>query len=276
MAAPQQDPMTSVMQAALEHPEATQRVANAGAAGLQAARQADPSGQGSVTSGAKVIAGAAAAGGLVVGAAAGSLGLGIIGAAGAAYAATRGDKVGDAARSTGKAAVALGGKAQAINREHKLTDRAAAAAKGAIATARKIDAKHGISDKTATVITAAANKVTKLVAPPPPPPDGFEGVCPPTQPPLPDVSAGASAAPPPPPPPEGFEGVFSAGVTTGVTTGDDALVMGQPVEALNLVTVTATVPGGQQMTVVDEAGNAYAIVVPPGVQVGEAFQFQLP
>lgn len=174
------------MQAVAENPEAAQKVASAGAAGVDAARRADPSGQGSLQSGAKVMAGAAAAGGIAVTAAAGSVTLGLVGAAGAAYAASRSDAVGDAARSTGKAAIAVGNKAAEFNREHHITDKVSAAAKKGYATAKEVDQKHNFSGKAASGISKMMNGLTKKLeggpsaatAPPPPPPEGHVGVFP--------------------------------------------------------------------------------------------------
>ena len=155
------------MTLAAAHPEATQRIATAGTAAIHGAQRADPSGSGSVASGAKIIAGAAAVGGVAVGAAAGSMALGIVGAGAAAYAAARQGTVGDAARATGQAAVTAAGKAAEVNQRHKITDKVAAAAKRGIQATADLDRKHDISGKTAKAVTSLMNGVTRALQPKP-------------------------------------------------------------------------------------------------------------
>jgi len=203
---PSQDPISQAMQFAAEHPEATQKAATVGVAGVEATKRADPSGEGSIESGAKVLAGAAVVGGMAVGAVAGSLTLGVVGAGAAAYAATRKDKIGDAARATGQAAVAVGGKADAINREHKITEKISNAAKSSFTAAKSFDQKHGISTKAAEGVTATMNGLAKKVNG-----DGTPSSVAATAAPAVPVVAGTVVPPPPPPPPEGHVGVFRPG-----------------------------------------------------------------
>lgn len=214
-ATPQRDPVLTAMVLAAEHPEKVQQAAAMATTAVDAAKRADPSGEGNLKGGAKVIAGAALVGGVAVGAVAGSLAIGIVAAAGAAYTATRSDKAGDAARATGQAAVAVAGKAEQLNREHQITDKIVSAAKTGYVKAdqlnrehhitdkivsaaktgyhavKELDQKHGITSKTADALIAAANGITKKV-------DKSGGSAP----------EAASMPPPPPPPPEGHTGVY--------------------------------------------------------------------
>jgi len=192
---PKQDPMMAAMVLAAEHPETTQKAAEIGVAGVEATKRADPSGEGSLKGGAKVLAGAAVVGGVAVGTVAGSVTLGVVGAGAAAYAATRTDKVGDAARATGKAAIAVGTKADELNKEHKVTEKIGSAAKSTFNTMKSLDQKHGFTTKAAQGVTAAMNGITKKL-------EKSEGT-----PALP-VEAAAQPPPPPPPPPEGHVGVY--------------------------------------------------------------------
>ena len=212
---PQRDPVMSAMVLAAEHPEKVQQAAAMATTAVDAAKRADPSGEGNLKGGAKVIAGAALVGGVAVGAVAGSLAIGVVAAAGAAYISTRSDKAGDAARATGQAAVAVAGKAEQLNREHHITDKIVSAAKTGYVKAdqlnrehhitdkivsaaktgyhavKELDQKHGISSKTADALIAAANGITKKI-------DKSGGSAP----------EAASMPPPPPPPPEGHTGVY--------------------------------------------------------------------
>ena len=50
--------------------------------------------------------------------------------------------------------------------------------------------------------------------------------------------------------------------------------MGQPVGGPQVMTLTATVPGGNTMQYQGANGMTMNVDVPPGVQVGQQFQFQ--
>ena len=143
--------MMTSMELAGKHPQTTQQIVTAApkvmAAGEKVAdraKTADPEGNGSVSNGLKVMAGAAAVGGVAVGAVTGSVLVGVAAAGGAAYAVTRSDKIGDMGKATGKAAIAGYAKAKQVNEEHQLTTKAKALVVTSYAKAKEVDEKHHI------------------------------------------------------------------------------------------------------------------------------------
>eukprot|EP00961_Rhodomonas_salina_P139588 1878526-Rhodomonas_salina.1 len=74
--------------------------------------------------------------------------LGLVGAAGGAYAATKQGKIGEAARSSGRVVVTLGRKASKFNQEHKVTEKAKKACVAAYTSIKETNEKHKITERT--------------------------------------------------------------------------------------------------------------------------------
>mmetsp|Transcript_18305 Transcript_18305/g.30564 ORF Transcript_18305/g.30564 Transcript_18305/m.30564 type:complete len:330 (-) Transcript_18305:166-1155(-) len=156
--------MMQAVQLASQHPEATQRVVQGASSAADAMRSADPEKKGSMLTGVKVVAGAAAVGGVAVGVSTGSVILGTAAAGGAAFAATQSSKVGDAARAAGSAAVAGYNKAKQIDEKHHLLDKVGNVAKatGSVIVsgynkAKELDEKHHIVDSVDDAAKATGN-----------------------------------------------------------------------------------------------------------------------
>ena len=138
--------------------------------------------------GASTMAGAAGAGLLVGGLAIGPVAA-LAGAAGAAYATTRGDEWGDAARATGDASAAAYAKAKELDRDHhilsrtkdalvtgynkaveidqqySILDRTKRFARDSYSKAREIDQQYDLSGKAASATISGMNSITKMMAP---------------------------------------------------------------------------------------------------------------
>merc|ERR1712194_447149 len=90
--------------------------------------------------------------------------MGIAGAGGAAYCATRQDAIGEAARGAGNVVVAGAERANELNKEHKITEKLAITGKAGLAKAREVDNKFGITSKITTGAMTAASTAKSIEA----------------------------------------------------------------------------------------------------------------
>lgn len=108
--------------------------------------------------------GSAAAGG-IVGLAVGGPLFGVVSGGVAAIVATTKSKAGEVTRSCGEVTATVGDHLVEFNRDHHLVQKTKDAAGSLVQSAKKLDEKHHVVEKTSNSIVSGANYVSKKLSP---------------------------------------------------------------------------------------------------------------